>query len=123
MNITKAREIFGDVTNDQLKKTYYKLALKNHPDKNGNTTEAKQKFQEINDAYELLKLNQTIDDDLTSFVSSFSDYFYKYIPTSLEEMPKDFCVQIYEFLYKNKDLMQLPNEFLEKVKKVIVEKV
>jgi hypothetical protein len=120
MNIARAREIFGDIPNDQLKKKYYKLALINHPDKNGNTIEAKQKFQEINDAYELLKTNTP--DDLSSFVSCFADSFYKYIPDSLEEIPKDLCVHIYEFLYKNKEMMHFPDEFLEKVKQVIVKK-
>ena len=38
-----------------IKKQYRKLALKNHPDKNGNTIESKNKFQKISQAYHYLK--------------------------------------------------------------------
>jgi hypothetical protein len=40
---------------DQLKKHYHKMALLNHPDKNGNTPESTEKFQQIQEAYEVLK--------------------------------------------------------------------
>ena len=43
------------MTMDQLKKKYHKMALQNHPDKNGNTAESTKKFQIIQEAYELLK--------------------------------------------------------------------
>lgn len=44
-----------DVTDDQLKKAYKKLALKWHPDRNkDNEKEATAKFQEISEAYEVL---------------------------------------------------------------------
>jgi len=39
---------------DELKKAYRKMSMIHHPDKNGNTDESKQKFQELNNAYELL---------------------------------------------------------------------
>lgn len=38
-----------------LKKQYHKLALKYHPDKNGNTFESTEKFKQINEAYVYLK--------------------------------------------------------------------
>jgi len=41
-------------TEDELKKAYRKMSMIHHPDKNGNTDESKQKFQELNNAYELL---------------------------------------------------------------------
>jgi curved DNA-binding protein CbpA len=44
-----------DLTLEYLKKQYRKLALKNHPDKNGNTDESTKKFQKINEAYHFLK--------------------------------------------------------------------
>jgi curved DNA-binding protein CbpA len=44
-----------DLTLEYLKKQYRKLALKNHPDKNGNTDESTKKFQKINEAYHYLK--------------------------------------------------------------------
>jgi DnaJ-class molecular chaperone len=38
----------------EIKKAYRTLSMKYHPDKNNNTDESKQKFQEINEAYETL---------------------------------------------------------------------
>ena len=46
---------FKDITLDYLKKKYHKLALKNHPDKNGNTTESNDTFKLIKESYEFLK--------------------------------------------------------------------
>jgi DnaJ-class molecular chaperone len=39
---------------DEIKKAYRKLSMLHHPDKNGNTEESKQKFQELNNAYATL---------------------------------------------------------------------
>ena len=46
---------YNDITIELIKKKYHKLALQNHPDKNGNTPESNQKFQQINEAYNYLK--------------------------------------------------------------------
>ena len=59
MDIQKAFEILEinsmDISLEKLKKKYHKLALKYHPDKNGNTTESNEKFKKINDAYVYVK--------------------------------------------------------------------
>ncbi|PWZ09986.1 DnaJ protein ERDJ3B [Zea mays] len=39
---------------DQIKRSYRKLALKYHPDKNPDNEEANKRFAEINNAYEVL---------------------------------------------------------------------
>lgn len=39
---------------DEIKKAYRKMSMLHHPDKNGNTEESKQMFQEINNAYATL---------------------------------------------------------------------
>lgn len=57
MNKTDAVLLFGldnKYKPEDLKKTYHKLALKYHPDKN-KSEEAKEMFQRINEAYELLQ--------------------------------------------------------------------
>ncbi len=43
---------------DELKKTYRKLAMKYHPDRNAGDAKAEQKFKEINEAYDVLKDDQ-----------------------------------------------------------------
>jgi curved DNA-binding protein CbpA len=55
LEIDFTRTKYEDLSLEYLKKQYRKLALKNHPDKNGNTHESKEKFQKINEAYHYLK--------------------------------------------------------------------
>jgi len=58
-----------NLTQDYLKKRFHKLALINHPDKNGNSVESTNKFQQINEAYEYLskELNEINNLSETSF--------------------------------------------------------
>jgi DnaJ-class molecular chaperone with C-terminal Zn finger domain len=61
-----------NLTQDYIKKRFHKLALINHPDKNGNSLEATNKFQQINEAYKYLS-NELKELDITpepGFVSS-----------------------------------------------------
>jgi hypothetical protein len=53
-NILELENTWG-LSIDQLKKHYHKQALLNHPDKNGNTVESTERFQQIQEAYEVLK--------------------------------------------------------------------
>jgi hypothetical protein len=53
---------YDELTKEKIKKQYYKLALKYHPDKNGNSIEANEKFKEINEAY-LFFMNEYNDND------------------------------------------------------------
>jgi len=46
---------YSEITLEYLKKQYRKMALKNHPDKNGNSIESNEKFKKINEAYHFLK--------------------------------------------------------------------
>ncbi len=69
MNITEALNILElsgisatDLKLDIVQKQYRKIALKCHPDKNGNTTESCKKFQELRDAYELVL--KMLDEDV-----------------------------------------------------------
>jgi molecular chaperone DnaJ len=51
-------EILGvgrDADTDAVKKAYRKLALKYHPDRNGGSTDAEDKFKEATEAYEVLR--------------------------------------------------------------------
>jgi hypothetical protein len=55
---------YDELTKEKIKKQYYKLALKYHPDKNNNSIEANEKFKAINEAY-LFFMNEynEINDD------------------------------------------------------------
>ncbi len=47
-----------DADSDVLKKSYRKLAMKFHPDRNPDDKEAERKFKELNEAYDVLKDDQ-----------------------------------------------------------------
>ncbi len=44
-----------DASNDAIKKSYRKLAMQYHPDRNPGVTKAEQSFKDINEAYDVLK--------------------------------------------------------------------
>ena len=51
-------EVLGvsrDASQDEIKKSYRRLAMKFHPDRNKDDAEAENKFKEAKEAYEVLK--------------------------------------------------------------------
>ena len=51
-------EILGvakDASADEIKKSYRRLAMKHHPDRNKDDESAEEKFKEAKEAYEILK--------------------------------------------------------------------
>jgi curved DNA-binding protein CbpA len=60
---------------EQIKKAYYFLAKKYHPDLHPNNPKAKQKYQIISEAYKVLgNLDNRLDYALKLFEKSFEDY-------------------------------------------------
>ena len=51
-------EVAKGATGEEIKKSYRRLAMKYHPDRNQGNAEAEAKFKEINEAYEILKDDQ-----------------------------------------------------------------
>ena len=46
--------VSSDATKDEIKKSYRKLAIKHHPDKNKGNNDAEKQFKKISQAYEVL---------------------------------------------------------------------
>jgi hypothetical protein len=111
LGIEKNTYIFN-ISLEYLKKQYRKMALKYHPDKNGNTQESTYKFQQINEAYEYLKREiiisnqycnkEDIEDETTRPDLNSSLYF---------DILKEFMKTVFEGTY---------NEILSKVVKDII---
>lgn len=104
-------------TLNELKHKYYKEALKNHPDKKGNT----EKFQEINEAYHFLlnhensndhidKFNivdiiielfktTSLDDVLDSMNGEIINHIYDLLPVIKHLIPKEQYDAILKYMY------------------------
>lgn len=58
MDLYQILELNKDATHDDIRKNYKRLAIKYHPDKNTNKSEAKEKFIQIDTAYKILSNKQ-----------------------------------------------------------------
>jgi len=88
-----------------LKKKYHELALKNHPDKNGNTSQSKETFQQLNEAYVFLsnELEEEEDNNYnTSFaMPSYVDILQTFLQNILDEKHSQlFCEIIKDIVMK-----------------------
>lgn len=86
-----------------LKKKYHKQALKNHPDKNGNTVESNEKFKQINEAYNYLKreikysnieLNDEELNDEDISIYSINELLKKFINSFIDEKYSDIMINV-----------------------------
>jgi curved DNA-binding protein CbpA len=154
-----------DITLHKLKKQYHKLALKYHPDKNGNNVESNEKFKQIQEAYYYLKkelqfLDLDLDNDknneqygeknttnqnmpiymdiLHLFMKGILEGKYdeiiskiiqeivtgckKISSTLFENLDKDTCMSIYNFLSKYRFVLHLNDSILEGVREIVQQK-
>ena len=112
LGIEKNTYIFN-ITLEYLKKQYRKMALKYHPDKNGNTPESTLKFQQINEAYEYLKREIIISNKYCNYAEDVEDRGGEPdLNSSLYfDILKEFMKTVFEGTY---------NEILSKVVKDII---
>jgi hypothetical protein len=106
---------YNDISLEYLKKQYRKLALKYHPDKNGNTIESNEKFKKINEAYHFLKREikhiNPEDFNIDSDTDSDSSLYY--------DILKGFMKTIFEGKY-NEMLTKVVNDIITKGKQISI---
>jgi curved DNA-binding protein CbpA len=110
---------YEDLTLEYLKKQYRKLALKHHPDKNGNTYESNEKFKKINEAYHYLKreIKPLDDDDLEHDVNGEDDELFD--SSLYSDILKGFMKTVFEGKY-NDILSKIVNDIISAGKKTSV---
>jgi len=125
------------ITLEYLKKRYHKLALQFHPDKNGNTIESKEKFQQTNEAYHLLKRELNIinkfptedeDEDVNDgniFHFSNTGGYVQLLNTFIDSIVKGNCTQFISTIIKDivsgyKDISLKLFDDLDKEKSMMV---
>ena len=144
-------DINTDYTDDELKKAYYRHALKYHPDKN-KSEGATDIFREGNEAFNFLNSHKNfpkIDEDEDKSYIAFFRKCMKYMIPELEDddkfinntlktlvnscknvtlkiiekMNKDRAFQVYKYLTKYKDLFNLDDELSAEILDIINKKI
>jgi len=111
LEIDLSKVNYNEVTSEYLKRQYRKLALKNHPDKNGNSLESNEKFKRINEAYDYLK-RETSSEIEEENIPDYNSSLYFDI---LKEFMKTMFVGTY-----NEVLSKIVNDILIAGKKLSV---
>jgi hypothetical protein len=115
LNIDLNLVTYNDISLEYLKKQYRRLALKHHPDKNGNTTESNEKFKQINEAYNFLKreIKHINPEDVNIDSDSDSDSSLYY------DILKGFMKTVFEGKY-NEILSKVVNDIITKGKQISI---
>jgi len=142
MDISKACdvleiEISRTFTLAEVKKAYYKAALKHHPDHNIGDVESNARFQKINEAYTFLSTYVQVnehehgeqeqgdhDDIITKFIKTLIDFNIKEISlNAFEGLNKNNSLKIFEYIEKYSGMLGLENEFVESIRTLTREKM
>jgi curved DNA-binding protein CbpA len=104
---------YNNITLEYLKKQFRKMALKNHPDKNGNTPESNERFKQINTAYNFLKseFSHFKEDELDREEDQTSSLYY--------DILKGFIKTFFEGKY-NEIVSKIINDIVNAGKKISV---
>jgi DnaJ-class molecular chaperone len=132
-----------NLTLKQIKKSYYKLALRYHPDKN-NSIDSEEKFISINQAYNYLLEyysnanpddkqntndanynnvhNISYDELINKFFSFITGLQISYLK-KINEIDIKNVIKIYDYLEKYSYLLSSDNEFINNIKIVIKNRI
>jgi curved DNA-binding protein CbpA len=76
LEIDLSEKNYKNISLECLKKQYKKLALKHHPDKNGNTFESNEKFKQINESYSYLKSEFKFEEEFIEEIYDLNSSLY-----------------------------------------------
>ena len=146
MNVKNACKCLGinekdihSLSESQIKHKYHILALKFHPDKN-KSLNATERFQEIQEAYSFICKEKQMTKSSIDYRSIFKQYLSYYINESDDILDLLYDIinkkmntllyncsnsklrKIYSFLNSQKVLLNIPNDILISIQKIIQEK-
>ena len=148
----KILQISKKFTQDCVKKAYYKMALKYHPDKYKGEENPGEKFREIKKAYEYLsneyRYHENIPEETISYKEIFKSFIQHFSPESdfddlflnttltgimnnydtislkiFEKLSKEKANQVYNIIHKFQTILNIDKELIDKFRDILKTKM